>query len=280
MPITHAHHDRQAQILDLDAEVLADHIAAITQWLPVRARPTEIVDLGKLDRVGTFALLDQFPQAHITAVDASAGNLEHLRSKAYAADLTDRIRIVQADLDAWEWPDLTTADLVWASASLHHLANPDQALRKVRDLLAPAGLIVVVELAGLPRFLPPDAPEQRPGLEERLHAATQQRLAQHLPHRGADWGPKLTAAGFTVQDTLTIDVDIKAVDNDAVVPYALAALQGTRVATADVLSADDLAALDQLLDTTSRQSILRRDDLAVRTTRTVWAARRTDDSFS
>jgi hypothetical protein len=43
---------------------------------------------------------------------------------------------------------------------------------------------------------------------------------------------------------------------------------------ADRLSADDLTALDHLLDTGSPASILRRDDLAVRTERTVWAARR------
>ena len=98
-----------------------------------------------------------------------------------------------------------------------------------------------------------------------------------MPHRGADWGPKLTAAGFTLQDSLTINVDIKGADNVTVAPYALAALQGIRNAAADALSADDLAALDQLLDTAGPHSILRRDDLAVRTTRTVSAARRASD---
>lgn len=37
---------------------------------------------------------------------------------------------------------------------------------------------------------------------------------------------------------------------------------------------EDRTALDQLLDTNGPHSILRRDDLAVRTERTVWAARR------
>jgi len=43
---------------------------------------------------------------------------------------------------------------------------------------------------------------------------------------------------------------------------------------ARTLSAEDLTALDQLLDADSPHSILRRGDLAVRTERTVWAARR------
>ena len=36
------------------------------------------------------------------------------------------------------------------------------------------------------------------GLEDRLHAVTDRRHAGHLPHRGADWGALLTAAGFAV----------------------------------------------------------------------------------
>ena len=38
--------DAQAEILDLDAEVLADTLASITAWLPVSTAPAEIVDLG------------------------------------------------------------------------------------------------------------------------------------------------------------------------------------------------------------------------------------------
>ena len=295
MPVTHNHHDLtaengqeyldtnlvhddgQAQILDLDAEVLAEHIATVTAWLPVQAAPMEIVDLGAGTGAGSFALLSRFPEAHVTAVDSSAAHLEQLRIRARTANLSDRVRIVQADLDTWDWPDFGAPDLVWASASMHHLADPDRALRNIRDTLAANGLIAIVELAGLPRFLPPAAPEDRPGLEERCHAATEQLHARHMPHRGADWGPKLTAAGFTLQDSLIINVDVKSSPGNAVGRYALATLQRIRGTAAEALAADDLAALDRLLDTTSRHSILRRDDLAVRTTRTVWAARRTSD---
>ncbi|MEU8178407.1 hypothetical protein AB0C14_36540 [Microbispora hainanensis] len=46
-------------------------------------------------------------------------------------------------------------------------------------------------------------------------------------------------------------------------------------AAAPALVPEDLAALDELLDVTSPHCVLHRDDLAVRTERTVWAARRT-----
>ncbi|QFZ20993.1 class I SAM-dependent methyltransferase [Saccharothrix syringae] len=272
------HTAAQADVLDLDAEVLAEHIASITAWLPVGTAPRHAVDLGCGTGTGTFALLARFPGVEVTAVDASPDHLRRLREKAEAAGVADRVRTAAADLDA-EWPDLGTPDLVWASASLHHLADPRRALRRVRDLLAPGGLLAVVELAGFPRFLPADAPEDRPGLEERCHASLAHHHAEHVPHRGADWGALLTAAGFTVEGERTIAVDLVAADlgaarAEAVGRYALTSLTRLRDAAARALSPDDLAALDRLLDTDGPGSVLRRADLGVRTERAVWAARR------
>ncbi|MER8071483.1 class I SAM-dependent methyltransferase [Streptomyces sp. NPDC094034] len=265
--------DGQTEILDLDAEVLADHIASITAWLPVKASPRHIVDLGCGTGAGALALLKRFPGAEVTAVDTSAAYLHRLRDKAAAAGLADRVRTVQADLDA-AWPELGTPELVWASASMHHMADPDRTLRQVHDTLAPDGLFAVVELAGFPRFLPEDAPAERPGLEERCHAALDRHHAEHMPHRGADWGPKLTAAGFAVEGERVITVNLGPPHTEAVGRYALSSLTRVRGGLAQELGTEDLAALDQLLDTESPHSILRRDDLTVRTERTVWAARR------
>ncbi|GAA2439432.1 class I SAM-dependent methyltransferase [Streptomyces macrosporus] len=264
----------QAEILDLDAEVLAEHLASITAWLPLKSEPRQIVDLGCGTGAGTFALLERFPDAHVTAVDTSTGHLQLLRERACARGVERRVRTVQADLDTNHWPDLGTPDLVWASASMHHMANPDRTLRSVRELLASGGLFAVVELAGFPRFLPAHAPENRPGLEERAHAATDSFHAEHVPHRGADWGPILTAAGFTVEDERTITINIEGERSEAIGRYAYSSLQRIRGVAAPALSPEDLAALDELLDTNSPNSLLRREDLAVRTERTVWAARR------
>lgn len=266
--------DDQAEILDLDAQVLAQHTNAVTEWLPLQAAPREIVDLGCGTGAGTFALLARFPQARVTAVDSSIEHLQRLREKACAAGLEERVRTVRADLDQADWPDLGTPDLVWASASMHHIAAPDRALRKVRDLLAPGGLFALVELSGFPRFLPADAPEERPGLEDRCHAASESRHAGHLPHRGADWGPKLTTAGFTLEGERAITVNVEGAGDEAVGVYALSALRRIRHGVADMLPPEDLAALDRLLDTEGPHSVLLRADLAVRTERAVWAARR------
>ncbi|MFJ8109071.1 class I SAM-dependent methyltransferase [Streptomyces sp. NPDC096132] len=265
----------QSEILDLDAEVLADHTASITAWLPLETGPRHIVDLGCGTGAGTLALLDRFPEAQLTAVDSSAAHLHRLREKAAAAGAADRVRVVRADLDAPAWPALGTPELVWASASLHHMADPDRALRQVHELLAPGGLFAVVELTGFPRFLPEGAPQDAPGLEERCHAALADHHAERLPHRGADWGAKLTEAGFTVEGARTITVAIGPRDTDAAGRYALSALRRLRGNVASALTPEDLTALDRLLDTDGPHGILRRSDLAVRTERTVWAARRT-----
>ncbi|WP_017590445.1 methyltransferase domain-containing protein [Nocardiopsis ganjiahuensis] len=266
--------DGQAELLDLDAQVLARHTGSVIDWLPLGEDPREIVDLGCGTGAGTFALLSRFPQARVTAVDSSDEHLVRLREKARAAGLEERVRTVRADLDQAEWPDLGTPDLVWSSAALHHMADPDRALRQVHGLIAPGGLLAVVELSGFPRFLPADAPEDRPGLEERCHAAGDHKYAGHLPHRGADWGPKLTAAGFSLEGERTITVNAGSSEDEAVGVYALSALRRIRHGVADALAPEDLAALDRLLDTGGPHSILLRDDLAVRTERTVWAARR------
>lgn len=274
----HDHHhdadaaDAKVDLLDLEAEALAEHTAAIAAWLPVDADPRQIVDLGCGTGAGTFALLAQFPEARVTAVDSSAVHLNRLRDKAYELAVADRVHTVEADLDE-SWPDLGEPGLVWASASLHHIADPDRVLRRIHGTLAPGGLFALVELAGFPRFLPADAPEDRPGVEERCHAVLDRRHAGQVPHRGADWRPRLTAAGFTVEGERPITVHIEHSRADAVGRYALTSLRRIRGAVDGALPADDLAALDRLLDTGGAHSILRRDDLAVRTERVALAAR-------
>ncbi|EDY45296.1 class I SAM-dependent methyltransferase [Streptomyces sp. SPB074] len=263
----HAPSADQAEILDLDAEILAAHIASITDWLPLTAAPRHIVDLGSGTGAGTFALLDRFPEAHVTAVDSSAPHLQRLREKACAAGLDGRVRTVQADLDAADWPDFGAYDLVWASASMHHMADPALALRRVRELLSPEGLLALVELSGFPRFLPPG---EEAALEERAHTASDAFHAGHVPHRGADWGLMLTAAGFSVAGERALDVRIEAPENPAIGRYALASLTRLRTTVADSLSAEDLAALDTLI---APENLASRRDVTVRTTRQIWAAR-------
>ena len=75
----------------------------------------------------------------------SAYLLGRLRDKADALGVAERIRTVEADLDA-EWPAIGPVDLAWASSSLHHMADPDRVLTEVFATMNSGGLLVVAEL--------------------------------------------------------------------------------------------------------------------------------------
>ncbi|MGW7416376.1 class I SAM-dependent methyltransferase [Streptomyces sp. NPDC054863] len=271
-----------AEVLDLDAEVLHSYLAEVTDLLgelTADAPPRRILDLGSGTGTGTLALLRRFDGADAVAVDVSEEMLHRVTAKVRDAGIGEsRIRTVKADLDA-DWPEgLGPVDLMWASASLHHMADPDRALADVFATLRPGGLLAVAEMEAspFPRFLSDEleADLGRPGLEERCHAALADQHAEAVPHLGDDWGTRLTAAGFTVEAERRFDIRLTAPLPAATGRYARATLGRLRDHLEDGLSADDLAALTVLLDGDGPESILRRDDLTVRTTRLLWVARR------
>ncbi|MCQ8191956.1 class I SAM-dependent methyltransferase [Streptomyces rugosispiralis] len=265
-----------AELLDLDAEVLHAYLSEVTSRLAQLTRddpPRRLLDLGSGTGTGTLALLGRFEIAEAIAVDRSPDLLDHLRGKARARGVADRVRTVQADLDG-TWPDFGPVDLVWASASVHHLADPDRGLREVFERLRPGGLLAVIEMAGFPRFLPEDVGRGRPGLEARCHAVQAQEHAERMPELGSDWGPRLSRAGFTVVTEHPFAIDLRPPLPEPTGRYAQAFLRRMRSHVAERLSPEDLATLDHLIDSDGPDGVLRRDDLAVRAERTLWAARR------
>ncbi|WP_433543939.1 class I SAM-dependent methyltransferase (plasmid) [Streptomyces sp. CA-294286] len=269
-------------MLELDAEVLQDYLADLMDWLVELTSdtpPRRILDLGAGTGTGTRALLRRFADAEAVAVDMSESMLGRLADRARESGLADgRVRTVRANLDE-EWPaGLDSLDLVWASASLHHMADPDRSLREILAAVAPGGRLVVVEMdaSPFPRFLPDDLGPGlgRPGVEERCYAAVADKHAAAVPHLGDDWGTRLTRAGFTVEAERRFVVHLKSPLPAAAGRYARAILARLREHLADRLDADDVTVLDKLLDDDGPYSILRRDDLTVRTSRSVWVARR------
>ncbi len=262
-----------AEIIDLDAEVLHSYLSEVISWVHDLAAvrpPRRILDLGSGTGTGALALARRFEGAEVIAVDRSGPLLDRLRGKARDLRLEGRIQAIQADLAAG-WPATGPVDLVWASSSMHHMPDPDHVLAGVFAALQPGGLLAVAEIDSFPRFLPEDAAS---GLEERCHAALAESRAQELPHLGSDWGPRLRQAGFDVEAERIFAIDLAPPLPDAAGRYARACLLRLRSGLDGRLSAADLATFATLLDSDGPGSILRRDDLTVRTTRTIWAARR------
>lgn len=175
-----------------------------------------------------------------------------------------RLQTVVADLDAG-WPvEATGADLVWTASALHHLTEPARLLREAHAALVPGAVLVAVEIAELPRFLPIGFGE---GLEDRLRDV----MAAAGWNRHHDWQAQLEAAGFTVERR----VFAGAVDQvlPATPTYAQTWLGRVRRGVGDALLASDRDLLDELLGD-GPQGLRRRADLTVRGARVAWLARR------
>ena len=259
-------HDHLGELLDLDAEVLHEYHREVITWVGSSTGDhARIVDLGAGTGTGAVALARALPDAEVLAVDVDESMLEHLRHKAHALGLADRIHAVQADLDG-AWPDLGPADLIWASASLHHMADPARALGQAFSTLRPGGVLAVTELDSFPRFLTDQAGA---ALEERGHAAMAEVRREAGMHIGDDWTARLTEAGFTVEAVRHFDIALRPPLPEAARRYAQMSLQRMRHGLEDRLSVDDLASLEALA-----ADVLSRDDLTVRAERTVWLARR------
>ncbi|MFI2242534.1 class I SAM-dependent methyltransferase [Streptomyces chrestomyceticus] len=261
-----------AQLLELDAEVLAPYLAQLTGLLARRVGPgpARILDLGSGPGTGSLALARQFPAAQVTAVDISPQLLHRLQKQAAARGAAGRISTVEANVDK-PWTKITEKgpfDLIWAAAFLHHVSDPARTFTRAFEQLRPGGLIAVTEMDFFPRFLPEDTGTGRPGLEARLHHATNTQP----PH---EWTDPLADAGFVVEERRPFEIRLDGTQaGPALNTYAHLSLAKLRSHATDILQADDLAALDALLDETQPQSIAHRDDLSVRTTRTTWLAHR------
>ena len=263
------------ELLDLDGEVLASYLDQATAWIAATAEPpvTRIVDLGAGTGTGTFALLRRFPEARVTAVDLAPDRLARLRRRACERGLDDRVDLAAADLDQ-PWPDLGPADLVWTSMALHHVADPDQALTRILGLLRPGGALVVAETTALesfPRFLPSGAESD---LEDRVHRLLAHLLGEEVPELGADWAPRLAAAGFDVTAHQAFPVDLQPPLPPQAGRYAQLTLDRLRTGLGDRLAPADQRTLAALTSDDDPDSVRRRPDLTVRATRLAWLARR------
>ena len=269
---THASGDDLSQLLDLDAEILAEPLSAVRADIaalvdePVRS----ILDLGAGTGTGTFGLLQHFAGSHAVAVDGSTAMLEHLRRRAEHLGLASRVTTLHADLDVGV-PELDPVDLAWAAGSLHHLADPDRTLAQVAAAIRPGGLLAVVELASHPRFLTDGEPGA--AAEAKAHALLAVDRTADLPAMGSDWGSRLTRAGLDVVLDRPVVVDLGPPLPDVAGTYAFAVLARIRDAVAERLTAAELGDVDRLLDG-GTSDVRHRRDLHVRTERQLRIARR------
>jgi SAM-dependent methyltransferase len=288
MADTHAHHDHHAHrhagaaeddytdLLDLDAEVLRDYWSDALDWVQSVAAATartRLLDLGAGTGTGAIGLARRFPDAEVIALDVSPVSLAKIGAKAAAAGLAERVHPVEADLDAG-WPDLGLLDLTWASASLHHMADPARVLRDALSATRPGGLIAVSEFASQLLFLPDDLGFGRPGFEGRITEVLGRAYTDEMPTLGSQWSPRLTEADWTVIAEQDFRIDQDPPTHPSAARYARAWFARLSDGLADRLEPDDQATLAALLDEGNPRSLVNRTDLHIRGGRTITIARR------
>ncbi|TCK21901.1 class I SAM-dependent methyltransferase [Pseudonocardia endophytica] len=247
--------DALAEMLDLDAEIVAPQLREIVEFVGAHAPEDArlVVDLGAGTGTGSAALARRFPDASVVAVDGSAAMVNRLRANGFTA--------TQSDLDSG-WPEVGSPDVVWAASSLHHLSDVERVLRDAHAATKPGALLAVVEMDDQPRILDDDAGR---ALEDRAHEV----MAAERWNAHPDWTGAIESAGFAVVEKRRFELD-DVPPRDVAVRYGRAFLTRVRAGIGDKLPAADRETLDQLL----ADGVLEQTDLRVRVTRTLWLARR------
>src|SRR6185437_10157250 len=267
--------DQLLALLDLDAEVLQDYWTKALDWVRQAAKDGDwhrLLDLGAGTGTGAIGLAQRFEDAEVLAVDSSPESLHRLSEKAAGLGLVERIRPIEADFDT-DWPELGTLDLIWASMSLHHMADPEWTLRLARAATRSGGLIAVAEFPVQLRFLPYDLGIGRPGFEERAGELLGQAHRETMPTLGSAWAPRLAETGWQVFDERDFVIDLNPPTHPSAGRYAEGWFSRLSHRLTDVLEPDDRQTLARLLDPEDEFSVRRRTDLHLRGIRTVTLAR-------
>ena len=262
---SHDHGSFLGRLLELDAEVHADMLAAATARVdevaegPVR----RVLDIGSGVGTGTIALAHRFPEAEIVAVDISEDMLAQARDRTRAAGVGDRVTTRSADIAA-PADALGPADVVWASASLHETSDPDAAFGNLFAALRPGGLLAVLEMDAAPRVLP----AQWADWEEQVRAAGGGTPADH-----PDWTEQIAAAGFGAPHTDSLVTDLHAAADGPAGEYAALELRRIGQRALPSLEPTDQETLRALTGGGAGR-VRELGGLWIRGTRTLWTARR------
>jgi ubiquinone/menaquinone biosynthesis C-methylase UbiE len=176
----------------------------------------------------------------VVGVDLDAVKVEAARAEAAAAGLTN-VEFRQGDILAEHSPQ-RGFDVVYARFVLTHLREPGQAVERLRDLLAPGGVLIVEDIDYSGSFIHPPSPAfaayvdlyRRTGLARGAHPDIGPRLPSLLEAAG------LRPAEMYVVQPAALRGDVKlanAVTMEAIAESVLAANLATRAEIDEIVGA-------------------------------------------
>src|ERR671910_1291563 len=156
------------ETLPINADSDAPWVAAAVAWIVERQRPRSAVDVGCGAGGAACALAAALgPSGRVTALDFDPRLVVAARRRAADTGVSGRIGFAVGDVGAPCVPP-GSAELVWASGVVHHLADQQAGVDRLVALLAPGGRPPPLD-GGLPmRCLPHEIRIRRPGLEAPL----------------------------------------------------------------------------------------------------------------
>jgi SAM-dependent methyltransferase len=131
---THGHHE---SVLRSHKWRTAENSAAYL--LPHLAEDAKVLDIGCGPGTITAGLADRVPQGHVTGIDAAQSVIDQARE---AAGDRENLNFTTGDVYALDYPD-DSFDVVHAHQVLQHLGDPVRALREMRRVARPGGLVAV-----------------------------------------------------------------------------------------------------------------------------------------
>jgi SAM-dependent methyltransferase len=185
---THGHHE---SVLRSHKWRTAENSAAFL--LPGLAEDAKVLDVGCGPGTITVGLADQVPRGHVTGIDPSSEVIG--QASAVVGDRPN-LEFATGDVYALAYPD-ASFDVVYAHQVLQHLADPAAALREMRRVTRPGGLVAARDgdYGGMTWY--PELPVME---EWRQAYVTTARGNGGEPHAGRRLLAWARAAGFAHAD--------------------------------------------------------------------------------
>jgi trans-aconitate methyltransferase len=249
-------HHHQPSALEYEGELssgLAEEALAVSAGLfdDAGSQVRRVADLGCGPGVGTAALIEIFPKATVVAVDNSPAMLERTAARAAGLGHADRIETRLLDLDG-DLRSLGHCDLMWAAMSIHHARDEVATLRALRLLIAPLGLLCVLERAE-PLSVRCADELGRPGIWDRL-ARAHRRWFDHMRPRlpgamNAEVYPSMLAeAGLNVVIDRPLTRVVEVPRDPMMHQFIAGVLRSSMADLAGFAGGEDLDALRELLE--------------------------------
>lgn len=122
--------------------LIASWLPALEGVVPKLERGAKVADVGCGLGASTILMAQQYPKSRFFGYDSHPGSIELARQRAAAAGVADRVTFDVATATDFPGRDY---DLVCHFDCLHDMESPDQAARRVREVLAPQGTWMIVE---------------------------------------------------------------------------------------------------------------------------------------